>query len=447
MTRSGAASIDLAADPAPKRYPLAEGKTWATAGFAMLVVLVILGPILSEFGGALAGDGNPLRQVTYILAFLILVAAALRTGTATAAFTISTPVNLLLLWCWASLAWAIAPGVAARRLILTCVIIFSVFIAVECLGRERARGIVITVFLLTFALNLAFVLALPGIGIHQFEFDGDPSLIGDWRGIFPEKNLTGAVTAVTALMLFFARQPKRGMIRALLLVALLAFLVKTGSKTSMGIGLVALSAGLAYRRYDPRNWPWAMILLALLALGAALLVVANLDRILAVLDDRDSFTGRTQIWSSLLAYVGDHWMFGAGYGSFWNIGPASPIHDYARPGSWLTTITSGHNGYLDLTTQIGIPGLALTIFALFLHPLGRLLTERRAADDGPMLLAILVFCAGQNLTESTMLDRDHVIQFCLIWTIASILRRPTPPSEPAGISRGAVQQRHGRLGS
>lgn len=411
-------------EAAPKRYPLAEGETWAGAGFALLIVLVILGPILSEFGGALAGDGNPLRQVTYILAFLVLVAAALHTGKATAAFTTSAPVNLLLLWCWASLTWAIDPGVAARRLILTCVIIFSVFIAVECLGRERARGYVITLFLLTFTLNLAVVLAAPGIGIHQFEPGGDPGLIGDWRGIFPEKNLTGAVTAVTALMIFFARRPKAGLVRALLLAALVAFLVKTGSKTSMGIGLVALAAGLVHRRYDPRYWPWAMILLALLALGALLLIVANLDRILALLDDRDSFTGRTQIWSSLLDYVADHWMFGAGYGSFWNIGPASPIFSYARPGSWLTTITSGHNGYLDLTTQIGVPGLVLTIFALFLHPLGRLLTEGRGADDGPMLLAILVFCTGQNLTESTVLDRDHVIQFCLIWTIASILRRP-----------------------
>lgn len=401
-----------------------DADAWAAAGFVTLIVLVILGPILSTLSGDLSGEGNPLRQVSYLLAFALLAAAGLRLATLTAAFTTSAPVNLLLSWCWASMAWAIAPGIGLRRLVLTCVIIYSVFIAVECLGRDRTRRYLITLLIVTFVLNLVAAVAVPGIGVHPAEAGRDAALVGNWRGIFPEKNLAGAVTAVTFLMVLFAREPGSRLLRFLLLAGLLFFLVRTESKTSMGIGALALIAGVLHRRYDPRLWPMAMLLAAALALGAALLVQINLARILALLDNQGFMTGRAQIWSSLLAYTGDNWPLGAGYGSFWNIGPGSPILSYARSDSWLTDLASGHNGYLDITAQIGVPGLILAVFALVVHPLGRLLTERKPTPDAPMLMAILVFCAGQNLTESTMLDRDHVIQFCLIWTLALIYHRP-----------------------
>lgn len=430
-----------------------DADAWAAAGFVALVVLVILGPILTTMSGDLSGEGNPLRQVSYLLTFALLAAAGLRFAALTPAFTLSTPMNVLLLWCWTSMAWAIAPGIGIRRLVLTCVIIYSVFIAVECLGRDRTRRYLTTLLIATFFLNLAAAIAIPGIGVHQYEAGRDAALVGNWRGIFPEKNLAGAVTAVTFLMIFFAREPGGRLFRFLLLLGLLLFLARTESKTSMGIGALALIAGVFHRRYDPRLWPVAMVLLAMLALTVALFVQINLDRLTGLLDRQDFMTGRTQIWSSLLAYAEDNRMLGAGYGSFWNIGPASPILNYARSDSWLTDLASGHNGYLDITAQIGLPGLVLAVFALVVHPLGRLLVAREPTPDAPMLMALLVFCAGQNLTESTMLDRDHIIQFCLVWTVALICdprrsEKPAPHStaehsEAAKAGAGAGTQGRG----
>ncbi|PJN94503.1 hypothetical protein CNY89_14120, partial [Amaricoccus sp. HAR-UPW-R2A-40] len=127
----------------------------------------------------------------------------------------------------------------------------------------------------------------------------------------------------------------------------------------------------------------------------------------------------------------DHWPAGAGYGSFWNVGPDSPVFAYARSGAWVTKITSSHNGYLEVAAQIGVPGLVIAVFCLFLHPLGRLLTDPGHKARGALLLALLAFCAGQNLTEATMLDRDNFVQFCLMWTIAAICQRPRSPSGTA----------------
>lgn len=399
--------------------PGASAVQWTTAAFLALVALVIAGPLMTG-GDQISGEGNPARQAGYLLIFGMLLASTIREDGLGRALRMSLPVNLLLLYCWISLGWAINPGVGLRRIGLTTIIIYSIFIAAETLGAERTLRILKACLSIVLLMNLAIVALAPHIGIHQFEVGGDPGLVGDWRGFFPEKNLTGAVTAATLLILFFDPRRKSDLVHLGLIAGAVLLLVQTGSRTALGLCLMAGLAGLAYRRYDWRLWPFAMALLALLALGTVLLVVASWDLITPLLDRQDAFTGRTQIWAALLAYAQENWAAGAGYGSFWNIGADSPIYAYAKPGAWLTKITSAHNGYLDIIVQIGAPGMMLAVFALVAHPLGRLLTDPGPRDRGALLLALLVLCAGQNLTESTMLDRDNFVQFCLMWTIAAI---------------------------
>jgi hypothetical protein len=72
-----------------------------------------------------------------------------------------------------------------------------------------------------------------------------------------------------------------------------------------------------------------------------------------------------------------------------------------------------------MLVQIGLPGLILTIFAFFVSPLFRLLTSSIIARrDGALLLALLLFAAGHNMTESTLLDRDTIVQVFLVLTVA-----------------------------
>lgn len=404
--------------------------------FAVLILLVLAGPLMTSQVEAFSGDGNPLRQVSYILVFATLLLSTARTNALDRALAISLPVNFLLVYSCISLLWAIAPEVGVRRFVLTAIIICSVFIAVTDLGAERSLRILRVILSGVLLANFVAALLVPGIGVHQYEPGGDPSLIGDWRGIFPEKNLTGSVCAVTLLIYALDPTPGSRRTRLLLILAALAFLVQTGSKTSIGIGAVALLGGLCYRRYALWMWPMVLSTLALVAIGSAMAVYASWDRIEALFDRQDAFTGRTQIWSIIFAYLRDGWLTGAGYGSFWNIGPGSPVYHYARNDSWLTTVASSHNGYLDVAVQIGVPGLLIAIFALYVHPLVRLLIDKTRKPEGALLCALLLFCAGQNLTEATMLDRDQFIQVILVWTIAATcLRRPVPAFETRPASR------------
>ena len=75
----------------------------------------------------------------------------------------------------------------------------------------------------------------------------DPGLIGDWRGLYAQKNTAGAVCAMTAMLFLFSRNGRNNWIGWLVAAAATGFLVMTRSKTSLALFPVALVAGGLYR--------------------------------------------------------------------------------------------------------------------------------------------------------------------------------------------------------
>jgi O-antigen ligase len=132
-----------------------------------------------------------------------------------------------------------------------------------------------------------------------------------------------------------------------------------------------------------------------------------------------TFTGRTEIWNAVWRYIAAHPVLGAGYGSFWNIGPASPIFTYGF--GWVQEVSEGHNGYLDLLAAIGPFGFLLVIAGAYVVPIVRLIGWRQSQrDTGALLMAMMIFIIGHNFTESSLFDRDTIGQVFLMLTIAGI---------------------------
>jgi hypothetical protein len=57
-------------------------------------------------------------------------------------------------------------------------------------------------------------------------------------------------------------------------------------------------------------------------------------------------------------------------------------------------------------------------------------------DEGSLIMAIILFVAGHNLTESSLSERDVITQVYLMSALAPLARRPTPrasiePARPA----------------
>ena len=424
----------------------------AAAGVILVALLFLSVPapfFMGSDAGNLTGQGNAFRQIAYLTVFAgaLLSAGVLRSPRR--ALAIPPEIIVLLLWCALSTAWAIQPGIAIRRLMLSVMVIWSVFLLVRQAGYERtiaAFRLVLPVILL---INYAAVIVSPTLGIHQAGEALDDGLVGAWRGILVQKNYAGPVCALTILFyLFDARRLPRLLAPGVIVLAGF-FLFRTESKTSMGVMLLAIGAGYVFRLYRPRYRLIVLHLMVLAMAGLAVLAWLWRDALLAPFSREDALTGRVQIWPVLLGYARDHWLLGSGYGSFWNIGEASPVYHYTL--GWVSKLASGHNGYLDLLVQIGAPGLALAVIAVVLIPALRFVTDLGLERQrGGLLFALFVFIVLHNGTESTLLDRDAVLSLTLMAVLAlqanerRAAGRPsqaggTDPAEDAGPPRGSVE--------
>lgn len=398
--------------------------------FSSLIFITFLAfsPVFTgDYGadGALSGRGDSLRQVGFIALFLGIAAAIASEKGAMALLDVPLALAAVLLWCWASVAWALEPGVALRRVLFTTIVTLSATYSVNMLSCRTVLSILFAWFTAILLLNW---LAIPMLvqATHQ-PGEIDKALLGNWRGIHPHKNEAGAFCALAALV--FIDKARRGgsfITAPVLAVLSLAFLFMTASKTSGGLVFVALAAG-AVLDIGYRNPALRAIAFGAVSCGLLLAVIAfgnQAPELLAMFDDPSSLTGRVQIWPVLFNYASGHLLLGSGYGSFWAIGDASPV--YESGAHWLTTISHAHNGYLDLLVQTGVVGAVLAVTGLVIRPLWLLVGRPLALGTPRWLLgAMLAFCWLHNLLETSLLDRANVIWVAMLIAL-NLLERGQP---------------------
>ena len=403
----------------------------AAASFTLFLFLVFVGlepfqppPAVSAYGGVSQSDS--LRQVTYILAFGMIGLAALQQFGLMAVRAIPASVWLLLGWCIASALWSDFPGVVIRRAGLEVIIVLSVFLSIETLGAQRAFAIWKWLLLAILVVNWISIPLIPAA--KHFASEIDTALIGNWRGLYGHKNITGAVCVITAVIFFFSRHGRGNWIGLSVALAATVFLVFSQSKSSLGFLPMAIAAGMAYRIGWQDGLSRAIITLlgvmALFGLGIAMLLYA--DALNRLLSDPTEFTGRSAIWAAEIAYIRDHPLFGSGFGTFADNGGRSPLYGYITD-NWLETVAHGHNGYLQLLVTIGGIGFVLAMAALVISPAIRFW---RLGGDGskPMLFALFVFTLLHNVMESDFLEGDGVSWTTMLLVIAILRNLDEPPS-------------------
>lgn len=421
--------ITAAAAAAERTAPL---QTLAIGAFAALIVLSLLGPLMTVWNEA--GDTNVLlRQAGYAIIFAAALAAIRPLAHPERLAAIPLPVILVLVWCWASVGWAIDPGIALRRIALTTIVAWTIFALVRRIGHERCLMIVRVALVAALIANYVMVLIDPATGIHQTADVDDVSLTGHWRGAMGHKNIAGLTCALTIAVFLLDAARIALVVRLAVVAGAAGFLVMSASKTSLllilpalaiGYGLAWIAGQAAQRGSGARGWAagaqWKTAAVAAavgLALAGAIVFALRGQAVGAFLADRGALSGRAMIWDPLIRYCLDHPWLGAGYGSFWGIGPASPIHRYTS--GWVTGIAQGHNGFLDLLAQLGLPGLGLALGAVLAWPLIRLFRVRGAPLESLALpVAILAFGLGHNMSETSLFDRDTIGNVFILLAIA-----------------------------
>jgi len=413
----------------------------ARVALVALLVLALLGPWMTTFN---TGAQNTVRQAGYGVVLVLSLLASRPWQHPERLAVVPWPLLAVLAWCWLSAFWMIDPDVGIRRLVLTTIVMWSLFALIRQLGAEQTVTILRILLAITLAVNFAAVLSYPEIGIHPA---ADDDLAGNWRGIMGHKNFAGVPCAAAILFFVFDANRVHRAARIAVCAGAAVFLVMSGSKTSMGICAVSVVVGVVFsllakqyqqRQLAPVAYAWLLLIIpAVIFISMAFDPAYYLD----LVSDPAGFTGRTQIWAALIkAYVDRPWL-GVGYGSFWDLGPSGPIFKYGS--GWVTAQSEGHNSYLDLLVQIGCVGTLIVFYALLVWPTQRLLY----GGDHParvLSAAIIVFCIGHSFTESQLLDRDSLVQVLMMVAIAllwSITAAPVDGGMAAVPSRRAAPAR------
>jgi len=378
-------------------------------------------PLISQLGvSAPSGAGDALRQATYLAVFAAIVITAWRRQGRRAFAAIPLLLLGLLLWCVASALWSPEPDVTIRRAGLQVVLVVSAMLSVDTVGAERSFKLWRWVLLAVLIVNIVSVKFVAN-AVH-LPSELDPALVGNWRGVYPHKNIAGAVGAVTALIYLFSPRDKAWHKLIDLAVVALAvfFTVMTRSKAALGLLAIAAVLGgvyrIAWRREIDRTI--ALVAIGIVLTAAAVWFFADQTTLAKLFADPREFTGRTQIWKAEIVYIRDHPLFGSGFGTFAGTGGVSPLSRYI--GGWVIDAANGHNGYLQLLVTVGGIGFVLALAALIVSP-GIDFWRRGALGEKAVLFSLFAFFALHNLMETDFLENDGVVWIAFLLMLA-ILR-------------------------
>jgi len=356
---------------------------------------------LGETGGA-----NAIRQVLFILFWTGSVAMYWRKGDATAVFR-HPALWVVLLYATASVGWSVVPSIALRRVFLLWITTTTLFMLTDLAG-ERIITWLARTHVLLLMVSLMAIPILKGAR-HTYVEDGDPMLVGNWKGIFQHKNTAGPAQLMSILLFIYAYIRSKNPLWWLAVAGSLLFMGFTRSKTTLLLLMPSLVAGSLFYLSSASRLRRLMLGLSLTGLILGLVGTQSLwiPKLLKILEDPEAFTGRAMIWLTMVLALPHYWLLGMGYGSVWQVGESNILVDFAPLyADWVVTTAHGHNGYLDVFLSLGVVGFALVAW-LFLSPLIRYLkgTENNAPFQG-LLFGYLTFFALGNLTETRILASD-----------------------------------------
>jgi O-antigen ligase len=304
---------------------------------------------------------------------------------------------------------------------LCSAMILGAYLGVRFTLLEHVRLVAVVLVILT-VLSIALAIVEPKLGV-----DVGPHA-GSWRGAFITKNAFGRMMAfgfAALLVLSLRDRVFRG--PALLgLATTSALLVLSDSRTAMMIAaiLVAFAAASGrVARLKPSHGTiiWMFVIVCL---GVILAAVMTGTAARTRPGDPDLLTGRPRLWAASLLMVLRSPILGYGYQDFWN-GPQDHFLAVWRVVGWSPP--HAHNGFLDVTLDLGIVGLILVL--LLLARIAKFAWDALNADPrSPGALwacSIVLFTLLTNLTETTLL-RGNV--FWVLLCSAGVALTPPRPS-------------------
>jgi O-antigen ligase len=321
-------------------------------------------------------------------------------------------------WILASVVLSLDPSTSIRRLALTvCVIaVAATLMLLPKSQNELMRWFSISALALLAICYLGLLFA-PNLSIHLATDLQEPGIAGSWRGSFGHKNEAAAVMAMVLFLGIYIVRSGAWLSGAAIIGLASLFLMYSAGKSSLTLCfavIVLTSLTTMVRSLWGRAVLFLTPLVLLNMLSVGTVMSDGLAEIAKLLPLDSSFTGRTDIWAFALESVQKRLPTGYGFAAFWG---SSSIRDLPEGKEWAAFASHSHNGYLDSTLAMGLPGLALVIAVLVIAPLRNFHAADEGGNNGPLTMAMLrIWLFGLYLSsmESFFLDRSDPLWFTFL---------------------------------
>ena len=347
-----------------------------------------------------------------------------------------------------SASWSELPGASFKRVVkdFGCVLA-ALVVLTEKDPMQALRATMVRVAYVLFPLSIVFIKYFPHIG-RQFTRAGDPMC----TGVTIQKNSLGEMLFVFLLVIIWdliviwkQQQPlsKAAKLQKWIHMGMIFLgswlLLMSDSKTSQVcfvIGLLTLWATGRLIRMRNGNQVLTAGLVILIGLGSLDKTFHLSEAVIRALGRNPNLTGRTEIWKAIMDEKPDHGI-GEGFYIFWDTEKGKRVVDA------LITVSSAHQGYLEVYIDGGVVGcvlLGVLLISGFLRIRHRLFKNQPIGRIG---LAIWATALVYNLSESSFFRLDplwFVLLLVLLETpqrtvISQPVRVHTPQREPARVAQ------------
>lgn len=323
--------------------------------------------------------------------------------------------GFILLGAWILISVVLSRDLdtSTKRFVLTLCVL-SITATITLLAKsanELMRWFSIAALCLLLTCYLGVLLA-PGLSTHLATDAQESALAGDWRGAFGHKNIAAAVMAMTVFIGIYVMRSGAWLSGASIVVLAALFLFFSRGKSSFALCIIVLALTTLttlVRSFWGRAVLLLLPLLMLNMLGIGSVMSDTLAAIASKLPLDTSFTGRTDIWTFGIELAKQRLAVGYGFSAFWG---SSSVRNLPEGMEWAAQAAHSHNGYLDTTLTMGLPGLALLIAVLVFSPLRNFQTAECGGNAGPLtmlFLRIWLFAVYLSSLESFYFDRDDPI--------------------------------------
>jgi O-antigen ligase len=328
----------------------------------------------------------------------------------------------LLLLVLLSAIWSPDPALTLRRaLAINLAAAYGYYLAVRFTLRQVLRLVGVAVGL-ALVLSIVFIVLMPGYGIYGDIFRG-----ATWRGVFLHKQPLGRAAAL-GVGLFLVLAHERIRPRVSIALALLAAILVLGSSSSTAV--LAAAAVLAllllaaiHERLGSHGTIGVLATAISLTVGSLAFVGGvsaseTRDATLSALGKDTTLTDRTTVWEEVEPAIAAKPVLGYGISGFWRgwEGDSSAVWRHI---DWEPV--HAHNGYLDLTLDLGFVGLFIFVVGL-LTLLRQALAGRQPSLARLWACLFVLFLLIQSTAESVLLRPNSAYWILYVFTAGLVTK-------------------------